>query len=187
MYCGKCGAPFADGAENCPNCGAPASSENSGNSLRHPNPTIRFAGFWLRAVALIVDSVILTLVSLPILFRPLMQNVGPNITFKSYAEFLGSGTRQAIAFELLAQLCFWLYCAAFESSVWQATPGKKMLGIFVTDLQGKRISFARATGRHAGKTFENLTLFIGFLMAGFTRKKQALHDMIAGTLVLKKI
>ena len=185
MYCGKCGAQFADGAENCPNCGAPAGS--SGGFAPRPKPTVKFAGFWLRALALLIDSVIVGVVSLPIFLRPLAQNIGPNVTLKSYADFLGSGTRQAIAFDLLTQLCFWLYCAAFESSAWQATPGKRMLGIFVTDLQGKRISFARATGRYAGKALEHLTLFIGFAMAGFTQKKQALHDMIAGCLVLKKV
>jgi uncharacterized RDD family membrane protein YckC len=115
-----------------------------------------------------------------------MQNVGPNITLKSYFEFLRSGTTQAIAFSLLLDLMFWLYCAAFESSGWQATPGKKLLGLYVTDLKGNRISFLRASGRFLGKALEQLTLFIGFLMAGFTAKKQALHDMLCGCLVLRK-
>jgi uncharacterized RDD family membrane protein YckC len=57
----------------------------------------------------------------------------------------------------------------------------------VTDLEGRRIGFGRATGRYFAKILSSLTLFIGYLMAGFTEKKQALHDMIAGTLVLRKL
>jgi uncharacterized RDD family membrane protein YckC len=80
----------------------------------------------------------------------------------------------------------WLYWALLESSRWQATLGKKMLGLQVTDLEGRRISFARATGRYFGKVISTLLLLVGFAMAGFTEKKQALHDMIASCLVLKK-
>jgi uncharacterized RDD family membrane protein YckC len=82
----------------------------------------------------------------------------------------------------------WLYYALFESSTWQATPGKKVLGLFVTDLNGNRISFAHASGRFFAKLISGLIPFgIGYMMAGFTAKKQALHDLIAGCLVLRKI
>jgi uncharacterized RDD family membrane protein YckC len=57
------------------------------------------------------------------------------------------------------------------------------LSMKVTDLQGNRISFARATGRHFAKYISAMILLIGYIMAGFTERKQALHDMIAGTLV----
>jgi len=80
----------------------------------------------------------------------------------------------------------WLYYALMESSVRQATLGKMALGLMVTDLNGQKISFDRATGRHFAKIISALILFIGFLMAGFTRRKQALHDMIAGCLVIRK-
>jgi uncharacterized RDD family membrane protein YckC len=74
-----------------------------------------------------------------------------------------------------------------ESSSWQATLGKKALGMEVTDMEGRRIGFGRATGRTFGKIISAFILYIGFLMAAFTEKKQALHDMIAGCLVIKKI
>jgi uncharacterized RDD family membrane protein YckC len=77
----------------------------------------------------------------------------------------------------------WLYEAAMESSSKQATLGKMVLGMRVTDLQGNRISFARATVRHFSKYISAMIIFIGYIMAGFTDRKQALHDMIAGTLV----
>jgi len=57
------------------------------------------------------------------------------------------------------------------------------LSMKVTDLQGNRISFARATGRHFAKYISAMILLIGYIMAGFTERKQALHDMITGTLV----
>jgi uncharacterized RDD family membrane protein YckC len=81
----------------------------------------------------------------------------------------------------------WLYYALLESSTWQATLGKKALGLEVTDVEGRRISFGRATGRFFAKIISALILFIGFIMAGFTERKQALHDMIAGTLVIRKL
>lgn len=81
-------------------------------------------------------------------------------------------------------IAMWLYFALFESSGRQATPGKQMLGVVVTDLAGQRISFARATGRFGAKIVSTLPLYAGFLMAAFTAKKQALHDIIGGTFVL---
>jgi uncharacterized RDD family membrane protein YckC len=81
----------------------------------------------------------------------------------------------------------WLYHALMESSEWQATLGKKALGLVVTDLAGQRVSFGRSTGRHFGKIITNMVpLLIGYIMAGFTAKKQALHDMLAGCLVLRR-
>jgi len=66
----------------------------------------------------------------------------------------------------------------------QATLGKKLVGIQVTDLYGQRIGFGRALNRLLGKMLSALTLYIGFMMAGWTEKKQALHDIMAGTLVV---
>jgi uncharacterized RDD family membrane protein YckC len=72
-----------------------------------------------------------------------------------------------------------------ESSSRQATVGKMTLGLKVTDLAGRRISFARASGRYFAKYVSSMTLLIGYIMAGFTERKQALHDIIAGTLVIR--
>ena len=90
-------------------------------------------------------------------------------------------------FILISAVLKWLYYALLESSSWQATLGKKALGLEVTDLEGRRISFGRASGRFFGKIISAIILYIGFLMAGFTEKKQALHDMMAGTLVIRKM
>ncbi|MBM3325864.1 MAG: RDD family protein [Calditrichaeota bacterium] len=80
----------------------------------------------------------------------------------------------------------WLYCAILESSNWQATIGKRAVGIYVTDVNRNRITFGRATGRNFAKIVSWIILCIGYFMAGWTLKKQALHDMLAGTLVLRK-
>jgi uncharacterized RDD family membrane protein YckC len=80
----------------------------------------------------------------------------------------------------------WLYSAYFESSEWQATVGKKVMNLVVTDMQGNRVSFGRASGRFFAKIISGLIpLGIGYILAGVTEKKQALHDMIASCLVLR--
>ncbi len=82
-------------------------------------------------------------------------------------------------------LLYWLYFAIFESSPRQATPGKMMLGIFVTDIYGRRISFLRALGRTLGKVLSKVFCYLGYILALFTDRSQALHDMLANTLVLE--
>ena len=72
------------------------------------------------------------------------------------------------------------------SSSRQATLGKQALGLVVTDVQGRRISFGRATGRNLGKYISALTLLVGFLIQPFTARRQALYDLLAGTLVVKQ-
>ena len=81
----------------------------------------------------------------------------------------------------------WLYEALMISSSKQATLGKMAVGIVVTDMQGRRISFLKATGRHFGKFVSSLVLMAGYLIQPFTEKRQALHDMMAGCLVLRKV
>jgi uncharacterized RDD family membrane protein YckC len=79
-----------------------------------------------------------------------------------------------------------LYFAIMESSKSQGTLGKMAVGIKVTDLEGNRISFSKAFLRSIGKIISNMIMYIGYIMAAFTEKRQGLHDMIASTLVLKK-
>lgn len=135
-----------------------------------------YAGFWRRFVAAFIDGIIV--------------NIGTFIIgfVLGFALVAATGTVEGI--EPLANLVgiviVWLYYAVMESSSKQATIGKMALGIVVADVSGNRVSFGRATGRHFAKFVSFLTLFIGFIMAGFTEKKQALHDMIAGCLVIRK-
>lgn len=94
--------------------------------------------------------------------------------------------QQTTVYTPISTLINWLYFALMESSGRQATLGKMALGIVVTDLNGDKIGFGRATGRYFAKILSGLILFIGFIMVAFTQKKQGLHDMIAGTLVVKR-
>lgn len=131
-----------------------------------------YAGFWKRVAAYIIDLIIiafLVYVAISLLAASLFDQP-PGLAEEALGEFLVG----------------WFYYAGFEASGKQATPGKMLLGIKVTDLEGEGISFARATARHFGKILSTAILFIGFLMVAFTEKKQGLHDKIAGCLVVNK-
>ena len=80
----------------------------------------------------------------------------------------------------------WFYYTMFEASAWQATPGKRVLRLYVGDLNGQRVTFARAAARNFAKIISSLTFLVGYLVAGFTEKKQALHDILASCLVLRR-
>ena len=179
------------GAESCPACGESLADsaeehrdENAAGNLP-ARKSIVYAGFWFRAAAYFLDTATLAFVLGATVLGPILRNnhVGPSV--QDAWKFYTGDSPQATALLLLIQLISWLYFAAFESSQWQATPGKKVLGLRVTDLEGKRLGFIRASGRYFGKILSSLLFGIGFLMAGFTEKKQALHDMLAGCLVLR--
>lgn len=124
--------------------------------------SVKYAGFWVRFLAFILDSILIGAVAT-------ILSQGNNAIQSSISLAIG-----------------WLYFAFMESSVKQATLGKMVLGLKVTDMDGKKISFARATGRYFSKILSMIILLIGFIMIAFTEKKQGLHDKIAETLVIKK-
>lgn len=142
-----------------------------------------YAGFWLRFAAYLLDSILMGLTVGLLIMGPLLEHAGLSPD-NPWILFTGS-SRQVLGVNLLMIMVLWLYWALMESSPWQATFGKRIFGIRVIDLQGRRISFARATGRYFAKILSSV-FFIGFIMAGFTRTKQGLHDMLAGTLVVRK-
>ena len=141
---------------------------------------MKYAGFWLRVCAAIIDTIVVNIIGSIagfILGFGLGSVAGDTEATQSLATLLGS---------ILGIIISWLYYALMESSPNQATLGKQALGIYVTDLNGEAISFAKATGRYFAKIISVIIIFIGFLMVAFTEKKQGLHDMIASTLVIKK-
>jgi uncharacterized RDD family membrane protein YckC len=152
-----------------------------------PRPAVAYAGFWLRVFAYLIDSMILGAVIGIGIFLPLFGGTLRTFSADSPWELYTSMARPLVALRLLGLMASWIYFAALESSAWQATLGKKALGLKVTDLAGNRITFARASGRFFGKILSGMILFIGFLMAGFTERKQALHDILAGCLVLRQL
>jgi uncharacterized RDD family membrane protein YckC len=157
--------------------------------------TSAYAGFWLRLLAYIIDSIILGIFIVPILVGAgMMMGLATAVTTlphgrDPFAEGFPPVFAEFISvFVLVTLVGTWLYHALLESSEWQATAGKKALGLAVTDLGGDKISFARASGRHFAKIVTGLIPFgVGYILAGITEKKQALHDMLAGCLVMRKI
>ena len=140
----------------------------------------QYAGFWRRFAAYLIDSMVIAFALTnfaSLLSRQLAVSITNAQTLNTYL---------AIAIGVMSLLLTWAYYSGMESSPLQATIGKLVVGIYVTDLQGQRISFGRATGRWFGKIISGAILLIGYLMAGFTEKKQALHDMMARCLVLMK-
>ena len=166
---------------------APAQTSWQTTPARAP---VAYAGFWLRFVAFIIDAIVIGSAGW-IMTMPFMASLGMHGFFMGYRPISPEELIPLIGvmFKILIirTILNWLYFALMESSAWQATLGKKALGLEVTDLQGNRIGFGRATGRFFGKILSALILWIGFIMAGFTEKKQALHDMLAGTLVIRKL
>ncbi|HKR76740.1 MAG TPA: RDD family protein [Rhodanobacter sp.] len=147
------------------------------------------AGFWKRVAAYILDAILLYIV-----FRVIGTFFGVSAAQETMKQEMLGGISFMQAYEhfysgmwpytLLTTALTWLYFAFCESSAWQATVGKLALGIRVTDMQGARIGFPRALGRYLAKYLSAIILCIGFIMVAFTRRKQGLHDLIAGTLVL---
>lgn len=133
-----------------------------------------YAGFWVRFVAVIIDGLVIG-IPIWIIGFAAMDMTNPLANMGLY-----------VGFQLFSIIGTWLYEALMVSSNNQATLGKMALGIKVTDLNGEKLSFIRATGRHFAKILSYLILMIGFIMAAFTEKKQALHDILAGALVVRK-
>jgi uncharacterized RDD family membrane protein YckC len=210
MFCSKCGNALAAGTSFCQNCGTPVSAaalpaaDIPGAAFAAPlapagvsphwlpPPTRTYAGFWLRFVAHLIDG-LLTGAVLCALLVPLVFLTGLGDALRGLHP--GQEPDPAIIFAFISSIWIfiligivggWLYYAYCESSEWQATPGKKVLNLSVTDINGNRISFGRASGRFFAKMISGLIPFgIGYIIAGFTEKKQALHDMIASCLVLR--
>jgi uncharacterized RDD family membrane protein YckC/ribosomal protein L40E len=177
MFCPKCGHLNLEAAESCQKCGAALSVDRAA-----PTPSVSpaenaaglYAGFWKRLAAFILDYVILTAI---FIFTGAV--IGLLIGRPDHA--VADNVSGAIG-----AVIWWLYYAFMESSERQATLGKIAVRIKVVDRQGMRISFLRATGRHFAKLLSTLTLFIGYLMASFTSRRQALHDMVADCLVVNR-
>lgn len=157
--------------------------------------TVVYASFMARFAALIIDAIIIGCIQF-IVIAPIMAALGLGIASQVDnsgelsdeaavgmvgAIIAGVGSVIVIVYAISI-----LYFAIMESSKTQGSVGKMALGIKVTDMEGNRITFGKAFLRSIGKLISSMIMYIGYLMAAFTEKKQALHDMIATTLVVKK-
>ena len=201
MFCPRCGREALSGAAYCIQCGAaldaPGAADPPTTEPVAAQPTamplgpapvggasaapfsqapaaVRYAGFWRRFVAFWIDGILLmiagTLVQL---------GMGLDLFNRELYD------PRAWAASGISFLMGWFYSAFLESGKGQATLGQMVIGIRVTDLAGRRVSFARASGRHFAQILSALILFMGFVMVAFTEKKQGLHDMISGCLVVR--
>ena len=161
MICPQCGTKNEIGTEYCRRCGT---------SLQQPVYR-EYAGFWRRFCAALIDDC------------PFSLTVVISIWYGSRNIYSGIFAVGILAAVIVVR---WIYFAGLESSSKQATVGKIILSIIVTDMEGNRISFGKATIRHFAKILSGLLFYAGFVMIAFTEKRQGLHDMIAGCLVVKK-
>lgn len=174
-FCPTCGSDlqFKD-AEICPKCGV---------RIKEPPKSIgeKYAGFWIRFGAYFIDFVIIFFILFVIGFCiGLYVGIVEPLTSADYFE----STSWTITFWIIALIISWIYFAYQESSSKQATVGKQMFRLIVTDTEGNRLSFERATGRWLAKILSGLILCIGYIMIGFTERKQGLHDMIVNSYVI---
>ena len=171
MFCNACGLENPSEHGYCTACGQTL----DGAARPGPAaPTVQYAAFWRRVAALVLDFVLIYGVYLALSFGVAAR--------RGWSPMNVLATMLSFYLPMFAMI--WLYWAVLESSRWQATIGKKLLGIHVTDLKGNRLSFVRASGRQFAKGLSTMTFHLGFLMANFTARKQALHDLVAGTLVV---
>jgi uncharacterized RDD family membrane protein YckC/Tfp pilus assembly protein PilE len=185
MFCAYCGKAVSTSDSFCVSCGKPTQMAGANQGSDHDviraearvQPHVSenvYAGFWRRAGAWIIDYFVLAFA-----YGMLFAIVGVII-----------GTKPSGTMSLLVVVSFvllpWLYYAICESSDQQATLGKRALDIQVTSLEGQTISFGRATGRFFGRIVSAITFSVGYAMAGFTQKRQALHDIMADTLVVRR-
>ncbi len=183
MFCPNCGKEVSREDRFCPNCGTnldniPVVEQEvqtlKTNSIDIDNKEL-YATAFSRLGAYLLDIIVFYIAL--IIFFLILSFIGvvDERTFVVNED----------AINLLGLILGWLYFALQESSMKQATIGQRALKIKVVDYNFERISFARATGRHFAMFISILILFIGIIMIFFTKRRQALHDIIAGTLVIK--
>lgn len=157
---------------------APAAATGYANTAVVSGQDVVYAGFWKRYAAYFIDYILLTVVTLPL---SMIINV---MGVSSGSE--GMQVALTLVVMLLSMVISIGYYAGFHASRGGATLGKMAVGIKVVRGTGERISFLRAFCRYLATIVSSLILMIGFIMAAFTERKQALHDMMCDTLVVDK-
>lgn len=176
-FCSQCGKLISADGKFCPNCGAalnPIRREDEDSRTTRTMPpahVLEYAPFWPRLWAGVLDVAIIG---------------GVQVALGIAVGLFMLGFGEMLVVQFICVVGTWLYHANLESSARQSTWGKRMMGLVVTDLKGDRISFACATGRFVGKILSGCILGLGFLLVIFTEKRQALHDFMSDTVVIRK-
>ena len=192
--CSSCGNPATADGEFCLFCGDVlarsrkpivgilGSSDNIPLAVTSPDSK-EYAGFWRRVWAGSMDIVLEVIVALllSLLVDVILHAIGGSMGIAPESMAYVTG----VIFIILLTVGGWLYCAFSESSRYRATLGKRILGLQVVTLSGDKLTFGQASVRHLMKFLSLFTLGFGFLMAGWTRRRQALHDMPNECLVIR--
>jgi uncharacterized RDD family membrane protein YckC len=185
------GAPAGDGGASPPLSpyAAPSAALHADEAHAYGGEVVQ-AGFWKRVAAYILDAIVVTIAAQIVQMVLMVGFLGMNMgNFAGNAENMfssASGIVFLLSIYLFPLVLFGIYYAAFHASARQATLGKMAVGIKVVRSDGRRISMARAVARFFAFILSGLILYIGYLMAAFTERKQALHDLICDTLVVDK-
>lgn len=200
MFCTKCGIHLADDAKFCSVCGtavpqAVVSSQAQPLAVPSsaPEKKYHYAGFWIRFLAHLIDQIVISVVGFVFFIIALVFTAGGVMSISDLVDMedpdpalILSLVGAWIVFILVCAIAQWLYFAFMESSASRGTLGKMALGLQVIDQNDRTLTFARATGRYFAKFLSGMILMVGYIMAGFTQKKQALHDILADTYVVKQ-
>lgn len=182
MFCAQCGQWVADGDAACGRCGTAVHGTAIGplpvpaSRVVPAAEPVRFAGFWRRFATLVVDAIVLFF---PTAIVRVLLGGDP---FGTDGLFDGPS---ALRWTAANAGLWWIYCAAFESSPAQGSLGQQLLGVRVCDDRLRRISFVRASARYFAQWLSVLTCGLGYLVNLFTKKRQALHDLVAGCVLAR--
>jgi uncharacterized RDD family membrane protein YckC len=164
------------------NSGAERAGTGKAMASDEAGRVVRYAGFWRRLAAYMIDYIVAVIAAYAVAVVGALL-----IGLPGGERFEGSALTIAAIWIIASDLIVpWLYWTLMESSGRQATLGKRVLGIMVTDIEGRKVTFARGTARYWAKLLSFLILLIGFVLAGFTPRKQALHDIVSSCLVVVK-
>ncbi len=191
MYCGRCGTWVPAGEAACGSCGQPQDAprpererEHVVADAREPEvpasaPATRYGGFWRRAAAGFVDSLVLYF---PHAILRVLAGLPPSITSERLSE---GDMHRSLVISCTMFVVWWWYCARLESSRWQGTLGQQLLDLRVTDREGRRIGFLRASGRFFAQVLSLLLCGLGYLFNLWTPRRQTLHDLVAGCTIVR--
>jgi len=191
MYCSRCGTWVPVGEAACARCGMERAAEHPADVARARDayaaveqarpaaPAVHYGGFWRRFAAWCVDGLVLFF---PNAILRVVVGLPTPLSFRVLDDDLAG---RAFAVTAIVTALYWVYCAGLESSRWQGSLGQLLFGLRVTDLRGGRISFGRATGRFFAHALSMLLCMTGYLFNLWNPRRQTLHDMVAGCLVVR--
>ena len=182
MFCPRCGTWLPDEAASCTLCGLVIRPGAAAAAVPLPPSApavvlepVAYAGFWRRFWALLIDVIVtyFPIATVRVLLGlPSSSSFDPTVPAAWWSAVFEMGID-------------WLYAAFLISSPWRATLGQAVMDLHVTDLDGDRISFGRASARYFAQILNLFTLGFGILMQVFTARRQALHDLVTGTVVVR--